>query len=109
MCIGIPMQVLACEGDYVLCEGLGERRRVDTLLLGPQPVGTWLLVFLDSAREVLDAEQAGKIGDALQALRLAMGGEQDLTHLFADLVGREPQLPAHLRVPNQPIAEGDSA
>jgi len=109
MCIGIPMQVLANEGDYALCEGQGERRRVDTLLLGPQPVGAWLLVFLDSAREVLDAEQARKIGDALQALGLAMRGEQDLNHLFADLVGHEPQLPAHLRKPTQSPAEGDSA
>jgi hydrogenase expression/formation protein HypC len=109
MCIGIPMQVVASEGDFVLCEGLGEQRRVDTLLLGPQPVGAWVLVFLDSAREVLSAEQAKKIGNALQALGLAMHGESDVSHLFADLIGREPQLPAHLCSPSQPSAEGDPA
>jgi len=109
MCIGIPMQVLASEGDFVLCEGQGEQRRVDTLLLGPQPVGAWLLVFLDSAREVLSAERAAKIGDALLALGLAMQGETEVSHLFADLIGRQPQLPEHLCSPSQPPAVGDPA
>lgn len=97
MCIGIPMRVMQVEGDYALCEGLGEQRRVDTLLLGSQKIGTWLLVFLDSAREVLTPGDAEKITSALQAVNLAMQGESDVGHLFADLVDSEPQLPEFLQ------------
>jgi hydrogenase expression/formation protein HypC len=106
MCIGIPMQVLANEPGFALCEGMGERRRVETLLVGEQPPGSWLLVFLGSAREVLSEADARQIGDALQALELVMqGGMQGdgaIDHLFADLVDREPQLPDFL----QPKAAG---
>ena len=97
MCIGLPMQVVTTEPGFALCEGMGEKRRVDTLLVGEQPVGRWLLVFLDSAREVLTEEQATQIGQALQALDLALHGERDVGHLFSDLVEREPQLPEHLQ------------
>jgi len=97
MCIGIPMRVMQIEGDYALCEGMGEQRRVDTLLLGSQTIGTWLLVFLDSAREVLTPGDAEKITAALQAVNLAMQGDGDIGHLFADLVDREPQLPEFLQ------------
>lgn len=91
------MRVIRVEGDYALCEGMGEQRRVDTLLLGTQPVGTWLLVFLDSAREVLSPGDAEKITSALQAVNLAMQGDGDVGHLFADLVDRQPGLPEFLQ------------
>ena len=97
MCIGLPMQVVSHEGGYALCEGMGEQRQVDTLLVGEQPVGSWLLVFLNSAREVLSEERAKQISDALQAVNMAMQGETGVSHLFADLADREPQLPPHLR------------
>ena len=35
--------------------------------------------------------------DALKALDMALRGETDFDHLFADLIDREPQLPEHLR------------
>jgi hydrogenase expression/formation protein HypC len=91
------MQVVSIEGATALCQGMGEHRRVDTLLVGEQPVGSWLLVFLNSAREVLTEQQAEQISQALQALDLALSGESQLDHLFADLVNRTPQLPEHLR------------
>ncbi|MEJ2622094.1 MAG: HypC/HybG/HupF family hydrogenase formation chaperone [Candidatus Thiodiazotropha sp.] len=97
MCIGIPMQVVSIEGATALCQGMGEQRRVDTLLVGEQPLGSWLLVFLNSAREVLTEQRAEQIRQALQALDLALSGESQLDHLFADLVNRTPQLPEHLR------------
>ena len=97
MCIGIPMPVVSTEGTTALCQGMGESRRVDTLLVGDPPVGSWLLVFLNSAREVLSEQRAEQIRQALQALDLALTGESDLDHLFADLVDRTPQLPEHLR------------
>lgn len=104
MCLGVPMRVTAVEGDYVWCEGMGERRCVDTLLLGPQPVGTWLLVFLNSAREVLSAADAARITQAVQAVQLVLQGENEVEHLFADLIDREPQLPDFLQ-PTKSTAE----
>jgi hydrogenase assembly chaperone HypC/HupF len=97
MCIGIPMQVAGLRSRYALCLGNGESREVDMALVGEQPVGTWVLVFLDAAREVLSAQDAARIGDALQALALIGQGETNVDHLFADLIGREPELPDHLK------------
>ncbi|MCU7893149.1 MAG: HypC/HybG/HupF family hydrogenase formation chaperone [Candidatus Thiodiazotropha sp. (ex Ustalcina ferruginea)] len=99
MCIGVPMRVISTMPGFAVCTGLGGQRRVDTLLVGDQPVGNWLLVFLDAAREVLTEEQASRIRQALDALGLAFRGETYVDHLFADLVDREPQLPLHLRAP----------
>ena len=67
------------------------------ILVGEQPVGAWVLVFLDAARDVITAEQAQKTADALRAITLVMEGETSVDHLFADLVGREPELPPHLK------------
>jgi hydrogenase assembly chaperone HypC/HupF len=97
MCIGIPMQVIVPRERYALCRGGGEAREIDMALVGEQPAGAWVLVFLGAAREVISAEDAAKIGDALQALALVMQGETSVDHLFADLIGREPELPAHLK------------
>lgn len=97
MCIGIPMQITEVEGGYAWCEGMGERKRIDTLLTGEQAVGTWVLVFMDSAREVLTPEDAQRISQAVQAVNLAMQGETNLEYLFADLVESEPQLPDFLK------------
>lgn len=97
MCIGIPMQVIETGEGYAWCESMGERRRIDTLLVGDQPVGTWLLTFLGSAREVLDATDAARITAAVQAVNLVMQGETGIDHLFSDLLDREPQLPDFVR------------
>ena len=97
MCIGVPMQVVAVEAGAAWCEGMGERRRVDMLLVGEQPVGSWVLVFLNAAREVIDEEQARRTADALRAVQLAIQGETRVDHLFADLIEREPELPPFLR------------
>lgn len=97
MCIGIPMQVIACLPGRAVCAGLGEQREIDMALVGEQAPGTWVLVFLDAAREVVSAEQAALISDALAALGQAMNGAADVDHLFPDLAGREPELPDHLK------------
>ena len=98
MCIGIPMKVVQSEPGNTVCESGGEQRRVDMLLVGEQPVGTWLLVFLNSAREVITQEEAARIRDALKAVELVMSGKSDnVDHLFADLVDREPELPEFFR------------
>jgi hydrogenase expression/formation protein HypC len=99
MCIGIPMLVQESGIGYAQCinPASGEIKQVDTLLVGDQAAGSWLLVFLGSAREVLDEQTASQISDALKAVELAMQGEEQLDHLFADLIDREPVLPEFLR------------
>ena len=101
MCIGLPMRVIRTGVGSALCEGMGIRRWVDTLLVGDQPPGAWLLVFLESAREVLSETRAREIADAVRAVDLAM---RDPRHantapfdaLFPDLAGKEPQKPPSL-------------
>ena len=45
MCIGIPMQVIDADGRYALCEGRGERRRINTELVSKVGTGDRLPVF----------------------------------------------------------------
>ncbi len=106
MCIGIPMQITKSGFGYAYCEGMGMKREVETLLVGEQPKGTWLLVFLNSAREVLSETDAHKITQAVQAIDLVMQNngrlsedglsENTINALFADLIDREPQKPESL-------------
>jgi len=98
MCIGIPMQVVSMLSEHTAhCQGMGQQKNIDMSLVGNQPVGTWLLIFLDAAREVLDDDQALQISNALQAVDLAMHSDgQGIEALFADIIEREPQLPPHL-------------
>ena len=93
MCISIPMQIVETGEGSALCEGMGERKRISTLLVGDQPEGTWLLTFLDAAREVLDPADAARITDAVTAVNLVMQGSTEVDHLFADLIDREPPRP----------------
>ena len=96
MCLGIPMRVVGLHGHEALCEGRGQTRRVSLVLIDPPPVGAWVLVHLDTARQQLSADEAATIDRALDALDIAcQGGSVD--HLFADLVDRVPELPPHLR------------
>lgn len=97
MCIGIPMQIIEQRGESAVCLYQGQESLIDMMLVGPQPVGTWLLVFLDAAREVLSEQKARQIADALEAMHLAMQGDSQIDHLFADLIGREPPLPEFLK------------
>ena len=91
MCIGIPMQVVESHGFVARCEGRGETADLNMLLVGPQEPGTWVLNFLGSAREVLSADDARKINDALDVLEAVMSGDEevDIDAHFADLAGRE--------------------
>lgn len=98
MCLGIPMQVIRSEDSRALCGNGSEQQWVDMSLVGEQTADTWVLVFLDAAREVLDAPRALQMLDALTAVRAVMSGQEaELDDLFADLVDREPQLPPHLQ------------
>jgi hydrogenase expression/formation protein HypC len=84
MCIGIPMQVIEADGRFALCEGRGERRRINTALVGEVNTGDWLLVFLDDAREAIDANRAAEVNAALDLVLSAMqGGGAGLSVEFA--------------------------
>ncbi len=96
MCLGIPVQVIESGEHFARCAGRSGEVRIDLSLVGPQPPGTWLLCFLDAAREIIPAERAASINAALAALAAANAGATDFSAFFADLE-REPQLPAHLR------------
>lgn len=101
MCVGIPMQVIAVDGFTARCIGRNGEAAVDISLASDAQPGDWVMVFLGAAREVLSEDAARVTLDALAALERVMRGETDVDHLFADLVGREPQLPDHLRPKKQ--------
>lgn len=102
MCIGIPMQVTAFNGYVATCECAGyPPETVDTSLVGEVAIGDWLLVYKGAAREGLSPERAEQITLALEALAAIQRGE-DFEHCFADLVDREPELPAHLKKLRKP-------
>ena len=90
MCLSIPKCVVEWVGDGELAwvERDGRRERINMMLVGPQPPGTWVLTSLGLAREVLADEQRLLIEDALAALAAHL-------HPCADL--QPPPAPRHLR------------
>ncbi len=90
MCLSVPMQVVALEADgaLALVERHGRRERVNMLLVGPQPLGTWVLVALGFAKEVVEPEALALIEDALAALAASLDGDYDAAAHFADLGAR---------------------
>ena len=100
MCIGAPLQVVAIDGSGAWCEADGVRERLDMMLVGEQPVGTWVLGFHGAARQVMSDTEAAQARAGRRALAAVLGGSRDaadIDQFFADLVGREPELPEHLR------------
>ena len=107
MCVGVPMRIES--GDDVAAVAVSEgadgrvgRHRLDMMIVGAQPPGTWVLAFHGAARRVLDPGEAAQILDALAALGIALqsGGDSPaaaIDALFSDLTERAPQLPEHLR------------
>ncbi|UFZ07643.1 HypC/HybG/HupF family hydrogenase formation chaperone [Bradyrhizobium ontarionense] len=96
MCLGLPMTIVETDGVSALCSFAGEERRVSVMLLDKPPVGAKVLVYLDDAVRLLDDEEARLIAEALRGLQAAMNGNS-CDEFFADLIGREPELPDHLR------------
>ncbi|MET0072090.1 MAG: HypC/HybG/HupF family hydrogenase formation chaperone [Candidatus Thiodiazotropha sp.] len=87
MCVGIPAQVIEA-GEFVArCRTRNGEERINLMLIGPQPVGTWLLTFLGSAREVITEQDARQIDQALDGLSAIMSGEEeiDVDHYFPDM------------------------
>jgi len=87
MCIGIPMRVLETDGVTALCEGRGERHRLNMLMVGNCPSGSWVLSFLGSAREILTEEDAARTNRALDGLEAALRGDFNFEEHFTDHAG----------------------
>lgn len=73
------------DGDLAIVERAGRRQQVNMLLVGPQAVGTWVLVALGFAKEVIEPEQRVLIEDALAALAASLDGEYAPEAHFRDL------------------------
>lgn len=86
MCIGIPMKVLRVEPGHAWVGGRGEVKRIDTALVGDCVEGDWLLVFLDAARERIDAQRAAEVNAVLDLVQGALNGEA----AFADDAADDP-------------------
>lgn len=99
MCLGVPMRVVGSAGLLrATCDDRGRLCEIDTSLVGPVAEGVWLMTFLGAAREIMDAASAHRSLAALAALESIMSGDEaDIAAAFPDLIGREPQLPEHLR------------
>ncbi len=78
MCIGIPVQIVEAGELAALCRGRNGDEQVNMMLVGQQPVGTWVLNFLGSAREVITEQDALNINRALDGLTAIMQGEEDI-------------------------------
>jgi hydrogenase expression/formation protein HypC len=98
VCIGLPMRVVRADDQVALCEGRDGPVRLDNMLVGAVPPGTWLLAFQGRALRPMTEEEAVRTTSALLALEIAMrDGGANLDAFFADLAGREPELPEHLK------------
>ena len=87
MCVGTPVQLVQSGEVMSLCRGRNGDEDVNMLLIGQQPVGTWVLSFLGWAREILDEQQAIEINLALDGLQEIMDGADtiDVDHHFPGL------------------------
>lgn len=87
MCLSVPMQVMEnlADGDLAIVERAGRRQQVNMLLIGPQKPGTWVLVALGFAKEVVEPGELELIEDALAALAASLDGDYDPATHFRDL------------------------
>lgn len=87
MCVGTPVQVVLSREVMSVCRGRNGDVEVNMLLVGQQPVGTWVIAFLGWARELIDEQQAKDIDLALDGLQQIMDGADaiDVPHHFPGL------------------------
>ena len=91
------MRVVSIEGMAAVCEGRGERARLDLSLVETPAPGDWILSFRGAAMRKMTAEEARQTDAALDALAAVLAGDAVRDEMFADLVDRTPTLPPHLR------------
>lgn len=83
------MQVESVSPGLALCCGRSALARVRTVLVGDDIApGDWLLVFLDSAVEVIDATRALEINATLEMLERCAHSDVSQTEAAFDLPSR---------------------
>jgi hydrogenase expression/formation protein HypC len=75
------------------CEGRGRVERLDTMLVGEQAPGSWVLASRGVAVRVLSADEAAQVNAALDALERALAGEGHFDARFADPIEQERDVP----------------
>jgi hydrogenase assembly chaperone HypC/HupF len=69
------MRVLEHGEVTALCEGRGERKRINMLMVGDCPPGSWVMTFLGAARDVLSEQDADEINRTLDEVEALLRGE----------------------------------
>ena len=88
MCLGLPMRVVSGNEYSAVVERGDERRTVSMMLVGEVPVGTAVLVHINSAVRVLEEDEAADIEGAVAGLEASARGEP-VDAYFAGLVASE--------------------
>ncbi|MDP3500063.1 MAG: [NiFe]-hydrogenase assembly chaperone HybE [Myxococcales bacterium] len=88
MCLGLPMRVVSGNEYSAVVERGDERRTVSMMLVGEVPVGTAVLVHINSAVRVLEEDEAVDIEGAIAGLEASARGEP-VDAYFAGLVASE--------------------
>jgi hydrogenase expression/formation protein HypC len=88
MCIGVPMRVREHGEVMALCEGRGKLQRINMLMVGDCPPGSWVMTFLGVARDVLSEEDAAEINRALDELESILRGEAVFEGRLPDFGGK---------------------
>jgi len=80
MCLGVPMEVVALDGDRARCSARGAEREVSLLVLHDEPVavGDFLLVQSGYATERMTPQQARATWELFDQVLAAEAGD-DLT------------------------------
>ena len=95
MCVGIPMQVERCEDGMAECAGRGRRERLNTMLLGDVPCGSWVLAYQGSA--VRDADRGRGAADERRARRPRGGARAaPATSTLSSPISSAASRPCHL-------------
>jgi hydrogenase expression/formation protein HypC len=77
MCLGVPMEVVALDGDRARCRAHGVERDVSLLMLQDEPVavGDFVLVHSGYATEKMTAQRARETWELLDQALAAEAGD----------------------------------
>ena len=73
MCLGVPMQIIAIDGDVARCEVDGVQRDASLMMIEDVAIGDFVLIHAGFAIARLDPVQAEETLAAFRAV-LAQGG-----------------------------------
>ena len=73
MCLAVPAQLVACDGDEAVADLHGNRVRISCLLVPEAKVGDWVLVHAGFAIQRLEPEEAQKTFAVLEDLQKRSG------------------------------------